>query len=200
MTNKRVLREGLQDYINTSRGLVPQEMIDSVQSRVDKLTDEIKQETSVEYLEHLRRIKPALDQHQYNFYDKFANYGNPKASPEYNYQLSFGGQTFTIEFTPGSIQIIEQLAKSLIADAIDEPQPVVVPVRGFETLIDSWTYRLLTIYGRDISYEKYLEIAVKDGISVQEPLLKRAYDFACDLYDDNESNGNNDEMYPNRKR
>ena len=66
-----------------------------------------------------------------------------------------------------------------------------------EDIVSYVIYSQFVRFGRNQSLEQIIGI-IKDMNFDDEHTIHLAYDFACDLYDENEANGNNDEMYPYR--
>lgn len=72
---------------------------------------------------------------------------------------------------------------------------------GLNNLLYMATYDYFIRFGRQQAFgtirDHFHNMELQD---IPLNLLRGGYEFACDLYDENEANGHNDEMYPYRKR
>lgn len=66
-------------------------------------------------------------------------------------------------------------------------------------LVSQFIYFQFIRFGRHQSLNQIKQVLLYEGYE-HGPTIEEAYAFTCDLYDENESNGNNDEMYPYRKK
>lgn len=55
---------------------------------------------------------------------------------------------------------------------------------GLQILLDHYIYAILTVHGRQTTFEEMQSILIDAGIIVNDPqLLQAAYDFTCSLID-----------------
>lgn len=107
------------------------------------------------------------------------------------------------EYVDDDNEIVAGVTVDELDQMIDECKRVTIPAEGLRNLMDMYAYRILVVYGRNITFERFEEICKEDNIDLiddKDEFLQYAYDVACDLYDENEANGWNEETYPTRRK
>lgn len=65
---------------------------------------------------------------------------------------------------------------------------------GQVRLLENYIYKILEVSGRQVTFERMIDLlADADVVVSDQEILKDAYDFMCDLYDDNLKNASTTE-------
>lgn len=100
----------------------------------------------------------------------------------------------------GDEGVLEEGFKLDVNEQIKQLRKVEIDEEALQNLMYNQVYYWLVRDGRDLQYDEAKAYFQYMGLCIDEQYYKNAHDFARDLYDDNEANGYNDQMYPDRRK